>query len=173
MPVKILVWHILNMMLVECRKISQTPQLQSQLQCLYSWTLENSMKLNPSKCYSMSFSFSKQLFQPPVFYIDNIALPSLNVVKILGVMIEADLKWNAHVTEIIKKCNKKLFMLRRLKTYNLPVCDLVTVYIGYVRPVLEYCVPLFTAGLTSRQINYLESIQKRACRMFSDQIHFI
>ena len=38
-------------------------------------------------------------------------------------------------------------------------------YIGYVRPVLEYCVPLFSASLTLKQINVIESIQKRACRI--------
>ena len=34
-----------------------------------------------------------------------------------------------------------------------------------VRPVLEYCVPLFNAGLTVKQSNDIESIQKRACKI--------
>ena len=70
----------------------------------------------------------------------------------------------ATVKGILCRANKKLFMLRILKTYRLPFCDLVTIYKGYIRPILDYGVPVFNGNLTQSHILSLERIQKRACR---------
>ena len=64
------------------------------------------------------------------------------VFKLLGVMVQNDLKWNCHVNDIVKRASMRLHMLRILKGFRLPVCDLVSVYCSYVRPVVEYCAPL-------------------------------
>ncbi len=56
-------------------------------------------------------------------------------------------------------------MLRCLRSYNLPINDLLAIYKGYVRPVLDYCVPLFNGNLTKEQVNKLERVQKRVCRI--------
>ena len=56
-------------------------------------------------------------------------------------------------------------MLRCLKRYKLPLCDLITVYCGYIRPILEYGVPVFNGSLTVVNCCSLETIQKRACRI--------
>ena len=42
---------------------------------------------------------------------------------------------------------------------------IVSVFSGYIRPVLEYCWPVFNGSLTKKQENQLEMIQKRACRI--------
>ena len=51
------------------------------------------------------------------------------------------------------------------KRFGLSVEDLVTIYIGFVRPLLEYAVPVWHPGLTEKQHLALERIQKRACRI--------
>ena len=39
--------------------------------------------------------------------------------KILGVIVRSDLKWNSHVSAIIKKANKCIYLLRLCKrAYN-------------------------------------------------------
>ena len=38
-------------------------------------------------------------------------------------------------------------------------------YIGYVRPVLEYAAVIWHSGLTRKQSNDIEYIQKRACKI--------
>ena len=66
---------------------------------------------------------------------------------------------------MIKKCNRKLYMFRTIKKYGLPLEDLKTVYIGYIRPVLEYCAPVFNGGLTKGHVKSLEQIQKRVFKI--------
>ena len=55
-------------------------------------------------------------------------------------------------------------MLCKLKGAGLNGFELLSVYKSYIRPVLEYAVPLWLAGLTQRQSNQIEMIQKRVCR---------
>ena len=97
--------------------------------------------------------------------INGTILNEKNVIKILGIYIQHDLKWDTQVKETVKKCNRKLFMLRTLKRFKLPLNDLVIVYIGYIRPILEYCTPLFHSNLTCKQTDDIERIQKRACKI--------
>jgi len=56
-------------------------------------------------------------------------------------------------------------MLSRLRRFGVPVDDLVSVYMGYVRPICEYAAPVWHSKITAAQSDQLERIQKRACRI--------
>ena len=93
-----------------------------------------------------------------------------SILKLLGVIIQANLRWNSHVNEIIKKASRKFYLIRSLKRFNAPRKDLLTLYTSYIRPTLEYCVHLWNSGITVQQSNDIEMIQKRALRIIlSDQ----
>ena len=153
--------YVDDLTLLECRTDCQESQLQCYLSKLNQWSHKNNMKLNPSKCLAMNVSFSRNQQLPGTYCIDNTQLPWVSSAKILGVIIQSNLKWDGHVSEIRKKCNRKLYMFRSIKQHGLSVDDLKTVYIGYIRPVLEYCAPVFNSGLTMCQRKCLEQIQKR------------
>ena len=51
-------------------------------------------------------------------------------------------------------------MFNRLKRFGLPEEDLVSVFVSYVRPVVEYATPVWHGCLTEEQSKKLESIQK-------------
>ena len=54
-------------------------------------------------------------------------------VKILGVTISSDLKWNEHISECIKKANKRLYFIVLLKRANVPLSDIVHFYCTVIR----------------------------------------
>ena len=56
-------------------------------------------------------------------------------------------------------------MLKVLKKFGFTTADLITVYIGYVRPVAEYAAPVWHPGLNDEQSASLERIQNRAFRI--------
>ena len=129
--------------------------------------LKAGMKLNPSKCTTMTITFCKNPPQRQTLSIADVELSVVTEAKILGVVLQSNLKWDSHVTHVMKKYNRKLYtcMLRSLKRFNIPVTDLVTAYSGYIRPFLEYGCPVFNGSLTKKQESQLETIQKRACRI--------
>ncbi|KAI8513518.1 hypothetical protein Bbelb_101570 [Branchiostoma belcheri] len=61
--------------------------------------------------------------------------------------------------------SKRLFILKRLKQFNLLTTDLTAVYTTYMRLVLEYAAPVWSSGLTNKQSSQIESIQRRACKI--------
>ena len=56
-------------------------------------------------------------------------------------------------------------MLRSLKRFGFSKSELITVYRGYIRPLLEYSDVIWHSGLTSKQTHQLERVQKRALRI--------
>ena len=68
------------------------------------------------------------------------------------------------VDAMIKKANKRLFMLRSLKRFGFDQDELSIVYKSYVTPVVEYADVVWHSGLTCKQSGDIERIQRRACR---------
>jgi len=85
--------------------------------------------------------------------------------KLLGVVIEHNLKWNAHVDPICTKASTRLHYLKVLKRSSLSRDDLLYIYSSVIRPVLEYACPAWHTSLTQQQTRQIKSIQKRALRI--------
>ncbi|CAH1244451.1 MRC2 [Branchiostoma lanceolatum] len=154
-----------DLTLIESRLVRETSLLQRDLNALEQWTTDSHMKLHPRKCKVMHVYFTKVPPPLPTLYMDGLALQDVYVVKLLGVIVQSDLKWDAHVSHITSQSSKRLFLLRRLKSFKLPVPDLTTVYISYVRPLCEYACPVWSPGLTATQSSQIENVQRRACRI--------
>ena len=73
--------------------------------------------------------------------------------KMLGVSFSVDLKWNAHVDEVVKKVNKRLYFLRQLKRAQVYSKELVLFYLTCIRSVVEYACALFLLQPTSISIS--------------------
>ncbi|KAI8502148.1 hypothetical protein Bbelb_197360 [Branchiostoma belcheri] len=152
--------------LLECRNPSSTPSsLQTDLSDLDKWSCENSMLLHPGKCKVLHVKFSRSAPIPPPLKINNRDLQQVEVMRILGVFLQSNLKWNAHVDYICTKSSQRLFFLRRLKHFHLDIEDLVSVYTTYIRPITEYATPVWHSGLTTSQSDRIERIQRRAVRI--------
>ena len=97
--------------------------------------------------------------------ISDVPLCFVTEAKILGIWIQNNLKWDKNVNEITKRANQKLFMLKLLKKFGFSDEELVTVYKGYVRPLLEYADVAWHSSITDHQSHVLEQLQRRACRI--------
>ena len=70
--------------------------------------------------------------------------------------------WNLLVDDLTVRAGKKLWALVRLKELGADIQQLVLVYTTRVRPILEYCAPVFNGALTYNQSMSLELVQKKA-----------
>ena len=95
----------------------------------------------------MRIDFKMNTHNFPAIVINGKEISVSNSVKILGVTISSDLKWNDHISECIKKANKRLSFIVLLKRANVPLSDIVNFYCTMIRPVLEYCAPVFHHAL--------------------------
>ena len=99
-------------------------------------------------------------FEPIVIYDNEIEV--VETVKLLGLNMSSDLKWNCHITEIVKKASTRLYFLRQLKLAKIADKELVIFYTTCIRSITEYACPVFHNGLSKYLSDELERIQKRA-----------
>ncbi|KAI8502529.1 hypothetical protein Bbelb_201170 [Branchiostoma belcheri] len=161
--------YVDDLSLGENRHNSEESHLQDQANSLAEWSESAQLKLNPGKCMVFTVCFMRNPSPPVPISLCGNPLRTVEIAKVLGVWLQSNLKWDTQVSETTKKGNKRLFMLRRLKSFGVPVEDLVTVYCGFIRPILEYCAPVWHHGLTRKQTATLERVQKRACRIILGQ----
>ena len=128
---------------------------------MHTWSSDNKMRLNVKKCFTMDICFSRHPPDPLSLTLIDTTIAQCTVVKLLGVYIQSDLKWQTHVNSMIKRANSRLFMLRKLKYHYLNTSDLVSIYISFVRPILEYAASAWSGAISSKQCNDLERVQKR------------
>ena len=75
--------------------------------------------------------------------MDNNIIERVKNYKILGVIVNNELKWNNNVDFIVKKASKKLYSLRISCRPGVAQGNILKVYQSTVRPVLEYAVPVW------------------------------
>ena len=146
-------WEILS-------KDSQSDIPSTVSQC-ENWASANNMKLNASKTKELRVNFSACPPSFPPIVVNNQPVDIVKHVKLLGVTISNDLKWNLHVDVICTKASKRLYALRLLKRSALPDPVLVNVYSTCVRPILEYACEAWHSCLPTYLSDQLESVQRR------------
>ena len=85
--------------------------------------------------------------------------------KLLGITLSHDISWQAHFDAIITKASSRLYFLKILKKSGLQTHQLRHFYLSVIRPILEYCSPIWHHGLIKAQAESLEAIQRRALRI--------
>ena len=60
------------------------------------------------------FSKNPSVLDPLI--VNGKEIETVDNVKLLGVTMSSDLTWNAHIEEVIKKANKRLYFLVQLKS---------------------------------------------------------
>ena len=117
-----------------------------------------SLRFNASK--SQLLVFRKSIMCPPM------SIPGVKTVdslKLLGVTISHDLRWDEHFRNIIKKCNSRMYALRILRS----ICDndqLCNVYKALIQSLLLYASPVFL-NLPQTISKKVDSFIKRSHRL--------
>ena len=120
------------------------------------------MRLNPTKCKEMLFDFLH--YRLPIqsrLSTGAHAVESVESFKLLRVHFSWNLTWSVHCDKIIKKANKRLYIIYKLRKAGYSTKDLVSVYGTLIRPILEYAAPVWSA-LPSCLASDIEMIQKKA-----------
>ena len=135
---------------------------QSTLDYINSWASDNWMRLNAKKCKELRLCFFKEKPQLSPLTTDDQPLEVVTSHKVLGLIIQNDLKWNEHIASVVAKASKRLHILRVLRRGGVPAADLVSIYVSLIRSILEYSCVVWHYALPSYLSKQLEKVQKRA-----------
>ena len=138
---------------------------QENLNKIEDWTATNKMKLNKEKTKIMVFNYTYNYQFSTRLYIEEVLIEIISETKLLGVIIRSDLSWHSNTKMLIKKAYSRMTILRKLYSFKIPVKDLVTIYITYIRCLLEQSCVLWHSSLTEENRNTLERVQKVSLRI--------
>ena len=134
--------------------------LQDDLNAVLEWAKKWKMEFNVSKCKIMHLGHNNPMIS---YSMGGSNLEVTEVEKDLGVLIDNKLDFGNHIRCIVGKANRVLGMIRVSFTcLNVPM--LFNLYTALVRPLLEYCVKVWSP-YKKKYIELLEGVQRRATRM--------
>ena len=152
--------------------VDSNSNLQQSINEVNNWAVLNKMAINAKKTKDMWISFTDAIPEPPRLRIGNELIERVNAFKLLGVSFQNNLKWNAHVEEITRKANKRLYHLRECRKSQLPAEVGIITYQSKIRPILEYASPVW-AGLPNYLRDEIERVQSRSLRILGLEKDFL
>lgn len=134
---------------------------------IYPWGPANNMLLNGDKFEHLHIGNNLHQIRPK--YKDPVGniIEEKEHIKDLGVIVSNDLTWNKHIEETVSKA--RIMSGWALRTFTTRHKDpMITIWNVQVRPILDYCSPLWSPCPNNyRNIDLLEGTQRAYTRNIS------
>ena len=143
--------------------IDDVKSLQLDLDELVKWAEMWQMSFNTDKCKVMHIGKHNEKAK---YMIDGIVMKDIHQEKDLGVIVQSNLKVDAHCAKVVNTANRILGMISRTFTSRSRVI-ILQLYRSLVRPHLDYCAQAWRPHL-KKDILAIEKVQRRATRMIDD-----
>lgn len=118
-------------------------RLQHEFDNVIHWSKSRNLPLNESKCRVANITTKKSLVISPIRDPNGIPLPCVSSLSLLGLTITDDMRWNSHIETTIRRCCKRIYVLRNLKRSGCSSSVILHVYNAIIRPILIYAYPSF------------------------------
>ena len=142
--------------------------LQSDINKLYAWSLDNKMIFHPSKCKVVSETMRKNVldnlpFNTFWYKLNETIIEYVNSHTDLGVTLTPKLVFNELCNNLLSRASSKLGLLIRTCHFSTNKLQKRAFYLAVVRSLLEHCsIIWYPHGST--QLSKFESIQRRAIK---------
>ena len=117
--------------------ISAAQPLNSDLEKIAKWALDWLATFNPIKTEALLISRKLQTFNHPPLFMFNQQIMEVDTHKHLVIHLSNDGSWHKQISYIKEKAWARINIMRRLK-FVLDRKSLETIYISFIRPILEY-----------------------------------
>ena len=121
---------------------------QNYLNTISEWTDQNKMVLNENKSKYMIFNYcSSHQFRTRLM-IHNSLIEQVEETRLLGLIIQDDLSWRSNSESLVKRAYSRMIIIRKLVEFQLKSEDLITIYILYIRSVIEQSSVVWSSFLS-------------------------
>ena len=138
--------------------------------CIYTdlgritqWAATWLVTFNPPKTESMLISRKLNRNLHPTIFMQNVQITEVDSHKHLGIVFSHDYSWHKHIKYISEKVWTRINIMRKLK-FQLDPKSLETIYIVFIRPLLEYGDVIWD-NCTQYGKRELDKIQNEAARI--------
>lgn len=134
--------------------------LQSAIDAVASWCVDNHMLISVPKCSVLSSRKTKSIYK-----LNGVDIPVNDSVKDLGIVISPDLNFDDHITHIVKSSHTLCNMIMRCFISRHPQFY-VHLYKSLVIPKFAYCCEVWRPYLKKHK-DAIENVQTRFIRRVS------
>ena len=139
--------------------------LQNGLNDANTWCSKNSMSIHPEKTKSMIVTTRQKHQRAPLqlsLSLGNKKIQQVVEHKVLGVTLDANLNWHAHIDLLVKRLSKNTYLLYRLKRYASKEA-LKLYFDAHINSFVNYASTLWdnSSGEYMKRIN---SVHRRAVK---------
>eukprot|EP00745_Piridium_sociabile_P041733 TRINITY_DN82982_c0_g1_i5.p1 TRINITY_DN82982_c0_g1~~TRINITY_DN82982_c0_g1_i5.p1 ORF type:complete len:1008 (+),score=211.04 TRINITY_DN82982_c0_g1_i5:126-3026(+) len=135
--------------------------LQEDLHRLEDWENQWDMSFHPKKCNVLNMTRCRTV-RENTYSLHDHKLETASSTKYLGVTVQNNGSWDAHIDAVAAKANRTLgFVRRNLRISSITVKEMA--YKSLVRPILEYASTVWDPH-QKNDIDKLEAVQRRAAR---------
>ena len=148
----------------DLRQIGQT--LQTTLNGLNKWTMENGFKFSIAKTNVVHYTKSPGIHNLPDLRLGNELLVYKDCAKFLGLQFDKKLTWAPHLTKLKNECQKLLGIMKMIsgQSFGATQACLLKIFKIYIRPKLDYGSIIYTSATTT-ELNKLKVVTNDAMRI--------
>ena len=141
--------------------------MQQEINKIMDWATTWKMKVNEDKTRAMVFSTStNDLKWDPKFEAGSQVVKTVKENKFLGITVDNSLRFPTHISNVSTKCKKRINIIRCLSNKDWGNCleTQRTLYIQYIRAVMEYASSSWTPWISKTNLLVLQRLQNQALR---------
>ena len=154
-----------------CRQDSQraVAAVNKQLKAAEEWGRVWQVDFAPNKTHAMVISRSPAAPQAVEGQLrfEGVRLPLQENIKILGVTIDRELRYDQHITSVARQTSQRVSALRRVAG-SLDSRGILTLYKAQIRPCMEYGALAWMSGAATHT-RRLDAVQRRALRLLGEE----
>ncbi|GBN26989.1 hypothetical protein AVEN_38262-1 [Araneus ventricosus] len=143
-------------------------QIQTAIARIIEWADKNGFVFSINKTKCMHFCRRRGLHQDPEILLNSNVIPVVSEEKFLGILLDRKLTFRPHVSNLKKKCNKSLDLLKVLssKSWGADYDTLLKIYRALVLSKLDYCSIVYGSAAKT-VLQSLDSVHHQGLRLIS------
>lgn len=134
----------------------------------------NYLHLNVSKTKELIIDFRRaNKIVPEPVVIDSKTVDRVTEYKYLGVVMDDQLKWDAHVEYVAKRLKPRMYCLRKLVSFDVNQNILSIFYNSIISSVWSYCITSWVGNINKTSKKVLDDTVKRAGRAVGKRLPMV
>jgi hypothetical protein len=121
---------------------------QEYLENIHQWSEDHKMQLNVEKSKAVVFNFTCNYQFSTSLSHNGDGVQIVKETKLLGTIITDDLKWHKNTESLVERANARMRILHKISEFSAPTEDMVTIYVSYLRSILEQSCTVWHSSLT-------------------------
>ena len=139
---------------------AQNLKSQAYLDKINEWTNNHKMIISEKKTKVMLFNFTDNYQFTTWLQLKGSNVEVVDQMKILGTIVTDKLSWDNNCSQLIRKVNSRMQLLRGVQSFGASHEEMVHLWILFCRSILEQSCVVWGTSLSQENIANLERTQK-------------